>query len=240
MAYENPTHRKQAQLDAQPPRPLRSALSRPRRQRRPQAFAPASRGSRGSLEFAGFRFDLDSQRLWRGDCEVSLKPKMSAMLIVFITQPERLISKDELLGSVWRNTHISPETLRSTLRELRHVLGDDAQAPQLIETVHGRGYRFIAPVQRADQGAAQPLVDQLSRAIELASEHAEPADLRAALEQCLEIVEQSMKPDASAPARSGRRALSECPPRYGARAPAPLPGPTYGSRGDRAVPRGGR
>jgi len=101
------------------------------------------------LRFGPFCFEPASERLWRGAEEIHLKPKMRDMLLFFVCNPGRLIAKAELLTAIWSETHVSPETLRSSLRELRNVLGDDARAPRFVETVHGRGYRFLCDVTEA-------------------------------------------------------------------------------------------
>ncbi len=102
------------------------------------------------IHFEGFRYDRDGERLWRGDEEVPLTARTSAMLGFLLSHPGQLVSKEELLDRVWLDTRISPDTLRSTLRELRRALSDDGRAPRFVETVHGRGYRFIAEVEQAE------------------------------------------------------------------------------------------
>ncbi len=110
----------------------------------------------GSLSFPPYRLDLESQRLWRGLDEITLKPKTIAILLHLATHPRKLISKEELLRAVWGETTVSSDTVRSTLRELRRALGDDAAAPQFIETVHGRGYRFIGQLGVPIEDGAAP------------------------------------------------------------------------------------
>src|SRR5690606_1393533 len=66
----------------------------------------------------------------------------------------RLVTHDELLEAVWPDTHVQADVLRKHLKEIRRVLGDDAAAPRLIETVPKRGYRFIAQV--LEEEAASP------------------------------------------------------------------------------------
>src|SRR5206468_3414950 len=56
----------------------------------------------------------------------------------------QLVSKEALLNAVWPQTYVSDVVLMVCIRELRRALGDDAKQPRYIETVHRRGYRFIA------------------------------------------------------------------------------------------------
>src|SRR5262245_36331596 len=78
-----------------------------------------------------------------------------------VWRPGALVTKEELHAAVWGDTVVSDDTLTQTLGELRRALQDDPKAPRVIETVHRRGVRFIAPVTRPpapDQEAApEPL-----------------------------------------------------------------------------------
>lgn len=94
--------------------------------------------------FAPFRFELAQEQLWRETTQVPLRPKSTALLRYFLEHPGQIISKKELLHAVWPDTIVSEWTLTTGIRELRVILGDAAQTPQYIETVHRRGYRFIA------------------------------------------------------------------------------------------------
>src|SRR5919201_2860235 len=101
-----------------------------------------------SLEwcFADFRLDPDNACLWRGTQPVALTPKAFDVLHYLVTHPDRLVSKETLLDAVWPETAVSDVVVRIAIGELRRVLGDTAQAPRFIATVHRRGYRFVAPV----------------------------------------------------------------------------------------------
>ena len=99
-----------------------------------------------SLVFGPFRLDRRDERLWRGHEVIPLHPKPFAVLCCLVTQADQLVTKDALLGAVWPKTAVSESVLTAAIRHLRRVLGDRAHNPQFIQTVHGRGYRFIAPV----------------------------------------------------------------------------------------------
>jgi DNA-binding winged helix-turn-helix (wHTH) protein/tetratricopeptide (TPR) repeat protein len=98
------------------------------------------------LVFGPFRLDLRDERLWRGPEVVRLHPKSFAVLCCLVTQAGQLVTKEALLATVWPETVVQESVLTVAVRQLRRVLGDRARLPQFIETVHGRGYRFIAPV----------------------------------------------------------------------------------------------
>jgi predicted ATPase len=61
-------------------------------------------------------------------------------------QAGQLVTKEALLETIWPATVVSESSLTVAIRTLRRVLGDQARTPRFIETVHGRGYRFVAPV----------------------------------------------------------------------------------------------
>jgi class 3 adenylate cyclase/DNA-binding winged helix-turn-helix (wHTH) protein/tetratricopeptide (TPR) repeat protein len=96
--------------------------------------------------FADFRLDPANACLWRGTQRMALTPKAFDVLHYLVTHADRLVSKDTLLDAVWPETAISDAVVRIAIGELRRALGDTAQAPRFIATVHRRGYRFVAPV----------------------------------------------------------------------------------------------
>jgi DNA-binding winged helix-turn-helix (wHTH) protein/tetratricopeptide (TPR) repeat protein len=108
------------------------------------------------LHFGSFCLDLDSERLWRGGDPVPLRPKAWALLRYLAERPERLVSKEELLVTVWHDVTVTGATLQVTIRNLREALGDDARQPRYIETVRSRGYRFVAPVTVTSAGDESP------------------------------------------------------------------------------------
>ena len=99
--------------------------------------------------FSGFRLDLANQQLWEGEEEVRLRGKTFQVLRYLVARPGQLVTKEALLGEVWGEAAVSDSMPSICIAELRKALGDDARSPSLIETVHGRGYRFIAQFRPA-------------------------------------------------------------------------------------------
>src|SRR5215813_5736938 len=116
------------------------------------------------LVFGPFRLDLHDERLWCGHEATALSPKTFAVLRCLVTQAGQLVTKDALLEAVWPDTVVSESILTVAIRTLRRVLGDQAHTPRFIETVHGRGYRFIAPVS-ATIPAERPMMGRLRRSL---------------------------------------------------------------------------
>ena len=104
------------------------------------------------LSFGPYQFDPAHGQLWRGTQIVKLSPKTLAVLRLLVTRPGQVVSKEELFQIVWPRTVVSDAALTSCIQELRQVLRDDARKPRYLETVHRRGYRFIAPL-----GTASPV-----------------------------------------------------------------------------------
>src|SRR2546421_643810 len=94
--------------------------------------------------FDGFTLDLTRGCLARGSEEIKLRPKPFAALKYLVENPSRLISKAELIQTIWPDTAVTDDSLVQCLMEVRRALGDDAQ--QIIKTVPRRGYIFEQPV----------------------------------------------------------------------------------------------
>jgi adenylate cyclase len=108
------------------------------------------------LAFDDYQFDGVSGQLWSGTREVRLTPKAAAVLEALVTRAGELVSKEELLGAVWKDTAVSDDALVSCVQELRKALADDAKKPRFIETRHRRGYRFIARPTDLNRDAGVP------------------------------------------------------------------------------------
>ena len=105
------------------------------------------------VSFGPFRVDLDGGRLWRGGQVVHLRPKTWEVLCLFVANPGQLLTKQEILAAVWGDVAIGDTMPSISATELRRALDDDARSPRYIETVHGRGFRFIASVAPAEAAA---------------------------------------------------------------------------------------
>src|SRR5215467_12862382 len=108
------------------------------------------------LIFEPFCLDVGNERLWRGPEALHLTHKAFAVLRYLAEHAGQLVTKDELLEVVWSQTHVSEAALAVCIREIRQAVGDHPRTPRCIETVHGRGYRFMAPVTVADRLPASP------------------------------------------------------------------------------------
>jgi DNA-binding winged helix-turn-helix (wHTH) protein/tetratricopeptide (TPR) repeat protein len=97
--------------------------------------------------FPPFRLDSNNEQLWRGSREIRLRRKTFAVLRHLVEHPGQLVTKAALLDAVWPDVSVGDSMPAISVGELRKALGDAADAPRFIETVQGRGYRFIADVK---------------------------------------------------------------------------------------------
>ena len=96
--------------------------------------------------FGPFTLDVVDERLWKRDESVPLGHKAFTVLVRLVNEHNQLVTKDQLLASAWPDTAVSEAVLTTAMREIRLAIGDTARTPRFVETVHGRGYRFIAPL----------------------------------------------------------------------------------------------
>src|SRR5262245_58418932 len=104
--------------------------------------------------FGRFRLDPPNARLLNGRQVAALKPKAFDVLVFLVRNAGRLVTQEELLREIWRGQIVGDSSLKSCIRQIRQALGDRVRKPQFIETVHRRGYRFIAPVNPGDTSPA--------------------------------------------------------------------------------------
>ena len=96
----------------------------------------------GTLSVRGVRMDVRQRRLWRGGAEVSVSPREFEVLQVFMQEPGRTFSRDEICERIWHREHeYDTRTVEIFIMRLRRKL-DDIPSEPLIETVRGAGYRL--------------------------------------------------------------------------------------------------
>lgn len=92
--------------------------------------------------FGEFTLDRRSLRLLRGGVVIGVQPRILELLLYLVEHRERLLTKQELIETVWRGEPVSDAALARGVFEARRTLGDDSRQPRYVHTVHGRGYRF--------------------------------------------------------------------------------------------------
>lgn len=128
------------------------------------------------VSFPPFRLDREDGRVWKGETPLALRRKPFAILCYLVEHPKKLVTHEELIAEVWGGAVVSESAMRSHLHELRQVLGEG-----VIETVIGRGYRFVATLRDDREAPAPPPMAPADPLV--VGREAELALLRTALER---------------------------------------------------------
>jgi TolB-like protein/cytochrome c-type biogenesis protein CcmH/NrfG len=97
--------------------------------------------------FAGHILDRDRRELRRGIEAVAVEPQVFDLLVYLVENRDRVVSKDDLIASVWGGRIVSDSTLTSRINAARKAIGDSGEEQRLIRTVSRKGLRFIGAVQ---------------------------------------------------------------------------------------------
>ncbi|HSG00036.1 MAG TPA: winged helix-turn-helix domain-containing protein [Vicinamibacterales bacterium] len=99
--------------------------------------------------FGGFQLDEGARRLALGNEPVTLPDRHVDILLLLVSRPGQIVSKDELIEAGWKDVAVGDNSLEQAISSLRRKLGTAPDGSQYIETVARRGYRFGAPVTRS-------------------------------------------------------------------------------------------
>ena len=101
------------------------------------------------IHFADFVADLASGELFKDGLRIQLQDKPSQILGLLLQRPKELVSRQEIISTVWPNTFVEGDLcLNVAIRRLRSALNDKAANASFIETVGSHGYRFIGDVSK--------------------------------------------------------------------------------------------
>ena len=98
------------------------------------------------FRFDDFELDTDAFELLKNGEKVDIEPQVFSVIQFLIENRDRLISKSELMEVIWNGRIVSEAAISSRIRSARKVLEDTKKPRRMIQTVHGRGFRFIAPM----------------------------------------------------------------------------------------------
>jgi TolB-like protein len=96
--------------------------------------------------------DADRRELRRGSQPVAVEPQVFDLLIYLVENRDRVVSKDDLIGSVWGGRVVSDSTLTSRINAARKAVGDSGEDQKLIRTIARRGLRFVGAVRTQSNG----------------------------------------------------------------------------------------
>jgi DNA-binding winged helix-turn-helix (wHTH) protein len=103
--------------------------------------------STAAFRFGPFVLDPAAFRLSYAGGQTTLSPKAIDLLLMFVQEPARLFTKDEIFRVLWPDVAVTDNALTQVVSQLRRVLGERPGEARYLQTVARRGYRFVAPVQ---------------------------------------------------------------------------------------------
>src|SRR5882724_11732418 len=106
----------------------------------------SARRARSKVEV---ELDLGRYELRRFGRPVKLEKKPMELLIFLVGRRERMVSREDIVKKLWRSDLFidAERNVNNIMRKLRTALGDDSAKPRFVETVVGKGYRFVGPVR---------------------------------------------------------------------------------------------
>src|SRR6202790_3302712 len=112
------------------------------------------------VRFAAFEFDLGTGELRKHGLRIKLNGQPIDVLTMLIDHAGEVVTREELQKRLWASdTYVDFEhSLNAAIKRLRAALGDSADAPRFVETLAGRGYRFIAPLSQPVDDIPPPAV----------------------------------------------------------------------------------
>ena len=111
-----------------------------------------------------FELDVVSYTLRRSGRVLKLEPIPMEILLFLVEQKELLVSREQIVARIWgKDVFLDTDnSINGAIRKIRHALKDDPEDPRFIQTITGKGYRFIAPV---DHGEPSPPVEASTESI---------------------------------------------------------------------------
>ena len=108
--------------------------------------------------FEEYAFDTDLRELYRGAHLVAVAPQVFDLLDYLIRNRERVVSKDDLINTVWHGRVVSDAALTTRLNVARNAIGDSGEKQRLIKTLQRKGFRFVGAVQEVQRAAGGAVI----------------------------------------------------------------------------------
>jgi Tol biopolymer transport system component/DNA-binding winged helix-turn-helix (wHTH) protein len=106
------------------------------------------------VQFGNFEVDLQTGELRKAGQKLKFSGQPFQVLAILLECPGEVVTRDELQKRLWPDTFVDVDhNLNTAINKIREVLGDSAENPKFVETLPRRGYRFIAPLVNAGNGA---------------------------------------------------------------------------------------
>jgi len=125
------------------------------------------------VAFGEYQLDTKTRTLQREGRRIPIQSKAFDLLAYLIERRDQVVSSDDLLDALWPGLHVTPAALSTAVQKARQAVGDDGEHQTVLQTEHGKGFRFVAEVtdlstpETAGPGAAgaaqMPLIAELKR-----------------------------------------------------------------------------
>jgi TolB-like protein/DNA-binding winged helix-turn-helix (wHTH) protein len=154
------------------------------------------------FEFGDFKVDCDRFELSRAGRTLKLERKPMELLILLAAGNGHLITRTEIIERLW-DSEVFVDTehgINTAIRKIRQVLGDDPERPRFVQTVTGKGYRFIAPIGTVDpslSGDQSRLSPTEANPLEVGGAAAAPMPTTASPTQSQTVLDASQHSDAT-------------------------------------------
>jgi DNA-binding winged helix-turn-helix (wHTH) protein len=135
--------------------------------------------SEKQVYFGEFLLDFGRYQLMRGEHQIKLEFQPLQLLMFLVENRGQLVTREQIADALWgKDVFVDVEQgINTAIRKVRQVLEDDSSQPQYLQTVVGRGYRFVAPAEVREQDVPMMVTaEELGRAI-MSAAGLDPNDL---------------------------------------------------------------
>ena len=132
-------------------------------------------------EFGPFRIDPEKQVLLRQDQPVAISPKVFETLLILVRHSREVVSKEDLMKSLWPDAFVEEANLSQNIFMLRKALGDTPEDRRYIVTLPGKGYRFAEQVRTVTQEGDDVVIAGSSRTLMVEQTVSTPSEPRVPL-----------------------------------------------------------
>jgi DNA-binding winged helix-turn-helix (wHTH) protein len=122
----------------------------------------SDQNSMAKIQIGDFLLDKQLSTLKKNEVEIVVEPKLLELLLLFCHNPNRIISREEILEKLWQNSIVTDNAINKMVGNLRKLLLDDPKTPQYIQTVPKRGYRLICSVDIISNISSDLVTDNCS------------------------------------------------------------------------------
>src|SRR5271163_4736666 len=121
----------------------------------------------------GLELNRDSYELRRGGRALKLERIPLDILFLLVERRGQLVTREDIIGKIWgKDVFLDTDSsINAAIRKIRQVLKDDPEQPLFVQTITGKGYRFVAPVVQSDIHSIEETVESEKARLKRTSQH---------------------------------------------------------------------